>query len=100
LGIPTEQIEEPPGSNVKLSQLVEEVAATPKPAKQSLEELLDELVAQGPSPEWVAWEQRVEATLPACACGGRFRFDAASRCPQCRSADHRKDPSGWEMHVG
>ena len=26
-----------------------------------------------------------EATLKPCECGGRFRYDAPSRCPGCRS---------------
>jgi hypothetical protein len=96
-GVPKDEVEEPPGSNFDLSQVVAEVE--PKP-KRTLEELLDELVNRPPSPEWLAWQQRVEATLPACACGGRYRFNAPSRCPKCRSDDHRKDPTGWEMHAG
>jgi hypothetical protein len=100
LGVPKDEVEEPPGSNVQLSQLVAEVEATPKPPKRSLGELVEELVARGPSPEWIAWQQRVEATPPACACGGRYRFDAPSRCPQCRSADHRIDPSGGRCTRG
>lgn len=28
----------------------------------------------------------VEANLKPCKCGGRFRYDAAPRCPSCRSA--------------
>ena len=26
-----------------------------------------------------------EATLDPCPCGGRFRYDAPARCPECRS---------------
>jgi hypothetical protein len=37
----------------------------------------------------------VEELCGRCDCGGgQFRFDAAPRCPACRSADHRADPEG------
>ena len=32
-----------------------------------------------------------EATLEACACGGRFRYDAPARCPGCRSTKDQWD---------
>ena len=32
-----------------------------------------------------AYHAAVEATLDPCTCGGRFRYDASSRCPNCRS---------------
>jgi hypothetical protein len=31
-----------------------------------------------------------EATLPACTCGGTFRYGAPARCPTCRSTS-----GGW-----
>ncbi len=36
-----------------------------------------------------------EATLDPCPCGGRFRYDAPARCPECRSTAERwdRDPS-------
>jgi hypothetical protein len=36
----------------------------------------------------------VEATLEPCSCGGRFRYDAAARCPGCRSTDDQWD---WDQ---
>lgn len=36
----------------------------------------------------------VEELCGKCDCGGHFRFKASARCPKCRSADHRADPSG------
>jgi hypothetical protein len=35
--------------------------------------------------------------LPACECGGRFRIDAPPRCPKCRSARFKDDPSGFSL---
>jgi hypothetical protein len=32
-----------------------------------------------------------EATLDPCACGGRFRYDAPARCPECRSTSEHWD---------
>lgn len=32
-----------------------------------------------------------EATLPTCACGGAFRYDASARCPTCRSTSEQWD---------
>lgn len=98
-GVPNDEVEKAP-SNLDLAQAATATEVGPKSPKRSIEELVEELVARGPSPEWLEWQQRVEATLPACECGGRFRFGAPSRCPKCRSADHRKDPLGWEMHAG
>jgi hypothetical protein len=33
-----------------------------------------------------------EATLGPCGCGGRFRYDAPARCPDCRST-----PEQWDV---
>jgi hypothetical protein len=33
-----------------------------------------------------------EATFEPCACSGRFRYDAAPRCPGCRSLHEHWDP--------
>jgi hypothetical protein len=33
----------------------------------------------------------VEATLEPCGCGGRFRYDAPARCPECRSTSEQWD---------
>lgn len=35
-----------------------------------------------------------EATLELCACGGRFRYDAPPRCPDCRALPEQwtRDP--------
>jgi hypothetical protein len=35
----------------------------------------------------------VEASLKPCACGGRFRYDAAARCPTCRSTAEWWEPT-------
>jgi len=37
-----------------------------------------------------------ETTLDACACGGRFTYDAPPRCPECRSTEDQwdEDPHG------
>src|SRR5262245_39990895 len=67
--VPKGEVEEPPGSNLNLSQATPAASAS---RGRSIEELLDELLTRGPSPEQVAWEKRVEAALPACDCGGRF----------------------------
>jgi hypothetical protein len=32
------------------------------------------------------YHQAVEQLTGACQCGGRFKFDAPIRCPQCRSS--------------
>ena len=32
-----------------------------------------------------------EATLDRCSCGGRFRYDAATRCPACLSTSEQWD---------
>ena len=32
-----------------------------------------------------------EATLDPCTCGGRFRYDAPARCPDCRSTSEQWD---------
>ena len=42
-----------------------------------------------------------EATLDACACGGRFRYDAPPRCPGCRSTSEAwtADPAAGRIHV-
>jgi hypothetical protein len=39
----------------------------------------------GPSLTRAEYHAAAEATLEACACGGRFRYDAIARCPSCRS---------------
>ena len=33
-----------------------------------------------------------EATVGPCPCGGRFRYDAPARCPNCRSTSEMWDP--------
>lgn len=38
-----------------------------------------------------------EANPPPCKCGGRFTSEAPPRCPQCRSTDLERDPSGYEV---
>ena len=38
----------------------------------------------------------VEATLDPCDCGGRFRYDAPARCPQCRSTEEQWE---WDQTV-
>ena len=42
-----------------------------------------------------------EATLGACACGGRFTYDAPARCPGCRSTADKwdGDPHGVRMCI-
>lgn len=40
-----------------------------------------------------------EATLEACACGGRFRYDAPARCPGCRSTHEQWDGDPAAGHV-
>ena len=41
-----------------------------------------------------------EATLDACSCGGRFRYDAPARCPGCRSTRElwARDPKVGLIH--
>jgi hypothetical protein len=40
-----------------------------------------------------------ESTLDPCPCGGRFRYDASPRCPNCRSSHEMwdRDPSAGSM---
>ena len=38
------------------------------------------------------YEAAVEQLCGQCECGGAYRFDAPPRCPECRSANLRKDP--------
>jgi hypothetical protein len=40
-----------------------------------------------------------EATLEPCACGGTYRYDAAARCPGCRSTSEQwdRDPNASHM---
>ena len=38
-----------------------------------------------------AYHDAAEATLEACECGGRFRYDAPARCPVCRSTSELWD---------
>jgi len=40
-----------------------------------------------------------EATVDACGCGGRFRYDAPARCPGCRSTSDQweRDPKAPHM---
>jgi hypothetical protein len=33
-----------------------------------------------------------EATLDPCTCGGRFRYEAPARCPECRSTSRQWEP--------
>lgn len=38
-----------------------------------------------------AYHAAAEASLEPCACGGRFRYNAPSRCPGCRSTKEQWD---------
>ena len=38
--------------------------------------------------------REVEAFAGACPCGGRFTFDAPTRCPRCRSTRLEERPTG------
>jgi hypothetical protein len=40
-----------------------------------------------------------EATLEPCNCGGRFRYDAPPRCPECHSLQEQwdRDPNAPSM---
>jgi hypothetical protein len=40
-----------------------------------------------------------EATLEACACGGRFTYDAPARCPECRSTEDQWDEDPDGVHI-
>jgi hypothetical protein len=40
---------------------------------------------QGEPLSRIDYRSAVEGTLDACSCGGRFRYDAPTRCPSCRS---------------
>jgi hypothetical protein len=40
-----------------------------------------------------------EATLGPCSCGGRFRYDAPARCPECRSTSEMWDPDPTAQSV-
>lgn len=37
---------------------------------------------------------REKPNPPLCECGGTFDVSAPPRCPNCRSADFRRDPDG------
>jgi hypothetical protein len=37
----------------------------------------------------------VQARLPSCSCGGRFRADAAPRCPACRETLSAERATSW-----
>lgn len=93
-----EEVEDPRGGDFSLAPInqkeMEGLAADPERAQRFIAE-----VFSGPSPAWLAWEQRVEDSLPPCKCDGQFRFGAPARCPRCRSTDYRTDPDGWEMHI-
>jgi hypothetical protein len=39
------------------------------------------------------YQAAAQATLEACPCGGRFRYDAPARCPGCRSTSDQ-----WERN--
>jgi len=34
---------------------------------------------------------KIEKKIRKCRCGGRFKFDAISRCPECRSSNIKKE---------
>ena len=40
-----------------------------------------------------------QATLGDCACGGRFRYDAPGRCPECRATDDQWDVDPHGSHI-
>ena len=41
----------------------------------------------------------VEATLDPCTCGVRFRYDAPTRCPWCRSMHDQWEPDPKAPHM-
>lgn len=41
----------------------------------------------------VEYRALAEATLEACSCGGRYRYDAPARCPSCRSTREQWKPN-------
>ena len=47
------------------------------------------------------YHDAAETTLDACTCGGRFRYDAPGRCPECRATDDQwdVDPHGSMMLI-
>jgi hypothetical protein len=50
---------------------------------------------RGPVLNREEYHAAVEGSLEACACGGRFRYDAPTRCPTCHSTSEQwdRDPS-------
>lgn len=40
-----------------------------------------------------------EATVDACGCGGRFRYDAPARCPGCRSTSDQWERDPKAPHI-
>jgi hypothetical protein len=54
---------------------------------------------RGPTLTRAAYRAAAEATLGPCACGGAYRYEAAPRCPGCRSTPDRwdEDPRGAMM---
>lgn len=46
-----------------------------------------------------AYESYVEELASLCTCGGHYRFEAAPRCPQCRSSQFEVDPEAFDIMV-
>jgi predicted Zn-ribbon and HTH transcriptional regulator len=40
------------------------------------------------------YHQEIEKTAGNCKCGGQFKFNAPTRCPNCKSANIAHDPDG------
>ncbi len=48
---------------------------------------------EGPAVSEAEYHAAIEASLPKHDCGGRFRFEAPTRCPKCRSTDVEPGPN-------
>ena len=40
------------------------------------------------------YHKEVEKSAGHCTCGGQYKFNAPSRCPNCKSANIVRDPDG------
>ena len=40
------------------------------------------------------YHKKIENLAGTCKCGGQYKFDAPSRCPNCKSANIKRDPDG------
>jgi len=51
----------------------------------------------GPVISEAEYETIVEEIAGSCACGGKFKFRASPRCPECRSRDYSRAEGGIDL---